>query len=250
MYSDLNGKVAMVTGAAMGIGKETALRLARDGCDVALVDLDKQGLEQSAHAVEALGRNALFCAVDISQWDQVQAMVARVLSACKRIDILVNSAGILGPSAPVWEYAIEDWDRVMAVDLRGTFLMCKAVVGAMRQQQSGRIVNLASIAGKEGNPMMCAYTAAKAAVIAFTRSLALEVVKDGIVANAISPTMIEGRIADSIPPEQKKNLLAKIPMGRLGKTEEVANLIRFLVSDQCTFSTGACYDITGGRAVY
>lgn len=250
MTADLKGKVALVTGAAMGIGKAVAERLAKDGSDIVLVDLEKELMQETAKAIEDLGRRTLICEGDISDWDQVQGMVDRGVEVFGKIDILVNSAGILGPNVPVWEYAVEDWDRVIGVDLRGTFLMCKAVVGHMRKQKSGRIVNLSSIAGKEGNPMMCAYTAAKAGVIAFTRGLALEVVNDGIIANAIAPTVIEGRISKSFTKEQEEILYAKIPMARLGKTEEVANLVKFLVSDQCSFSTGACYDISGGRAVY
>lgn len=247
---DLKGKVSIVTGSAMGIGKAVALRFAGDGSDVALVDMEKDLMKETALEIEGMGRKALICDIDISQWDQVRTMVDDVLKNFQRIDILVNSAGILGPNVPVSEYPIEEWDRVVAVDLRGTFLLCKAVIAPMQKQKSGRIVNIASIAGKEGNPFMCAYTAAKAAVIGFTRSLALEVVQDGIIVNAISPTVIEGRIAKAVTPEQQKILLSKIPMGRLGKPEEVAAMIRFMVSDECSFSTGYNFDISGGRAVF
>jgi 3-oxoacyl-[acyl-carrier protein] reductase len=250
MSAELTGKVAVVTGSAMGIGQAVALRLAKDGCDLVLVDLDKDLMRETAQAVESLGRKALVCPVDIAQWTQVKGMADNAINTFGRIDILVNSAGILGPNVPVWEYSVEDWDRVIGVDLKGTFLMCKAVIGQMRQQKGGRIVNLSSIAGKDGNPLMCGYTAAKAGVIAFTRGLALEVVQDGIVVNSIAPAVIEGRISKATTEEQQKVLRAKIPMNRLGKPEEVANLVRFLVSDECTFSTGACYDISGGRAVY
>jgi len=250
MSAELNGKVAIVTGSAMGIGQAVALRLAADGCDLVLIDLDRELLGETARQVEALGRRVLLCPVDIAQWDQVREMAETVVGTFGRIDILVNSAGILGPNVPVWEYAVEDWDRVISVDLKGTFLMCKAVIEQMRRQRSGRIVNLSSIAGKDGNPLMCGYTAAKAGVIAFSRGLALEVVKDGIVVNSIAPAVIEGRISKATTPEQQQVLRSKIPMDRLGRPEEVASLVRFLVSDQCTFSTGACYDISGGRAVY
>ena len=246
----MNGKIAMITGAAMGIGKAVALRLAADGCDIVLVDLEESLMKETAKEIEALGRSTHICKLDISDWDAVQAAVKGSIEKFGKIDILVNSAGILGPNVPVWEYDVAAWDAVMGVDLRGTFLMCKAVVPNMLERKSGWIVNLASIAGKDGNGMMCGYTAAKAGVIGFTRGLALEVVGDGIVVNSIAPAVIEGRISKAVTPEQAKILLSKIPMGRLGKPEEVAALVRFLVSDQCTFSTGACYDISGGRAVY
>lgn len=247
---EMKGRVALITGAAMGIGKAAALRLASDGCDIVLVDLEKSGMLETSREIEALGRKTLICSGDISDWNQIRNMVGKADETFGRIDILVNSAGILGPNVPIWQYSVEAWDQVINVDLRGTFLMCKAVVDIMRRQKRGWIVNLSSIAGKDGNPMMCGYTAAKAGIIGFTRGLALEVIQDGIVANSIAPAVIEGRISKSFTPEQEKVIYAKIPMARLGKPEEVANLIRFLVSDQCTFSTGACYDISGGRAVY
>lgn len=250
MASDLTGKVSIVTGAAMGLGKAVALRLAKDGSDIVLVDIDAKAMQEAAAEIQALGRKTLIQAVDISQWSQVKEMADSVLNVFKRIDILVNAAGILGPTLPVWEYPVEDWDRVVNIDLKGTFLLCKAVIGQMRTQKSGRIVNFASIAGKDGNPNSCAYTASKAGVIGFTRGLALEVAKDGIFVNSIAPTMIEGKMAESMTDEQMKMLFSKIPMGRLGKPDEVAALVRFLVSDECSFSTGACYDISGGRAVY
>ena len=250
MANGLAGKVAIVTGAAMGIGQTVALQFAQDGCDLILVDLDLALLQETAEAIKKLGRKAVVFPADISQWSEVKGISDVAMNNFQRIDILVNSAGILGPNVPVWEYDVEDWDRVIGVDLKGTFLMCKAVVDQMRKQKSGRIVNLSSIAGKDGNPMMCGYTAAKAGVIGFSRGLALEVVQDGIIVNSIAPAVIAGRISMATTEEQQKVLRSKIPMNRLGKPEEVANLVRFLVSDQCTFSTGACYDISGGRAVY
>lgn len=250
MANDLAGKVSIVTGAAMGIGKAVALRLAQDGSDIVLVDLDRDQLQVVAAEIQALGRKTLIHVVDIAQWSQVKAMADNVIDVFKRIDILVNSAGILGPTLPVWEYSVEDWDRVVAIDLKGTFLLCKAVIEQMRTQKSGRVVNLASIAGKDGNPNSCAYTASKAGVIGFTRGLALEVAKDGILVNSIAPTMIEGRMSASMTDEQIAMLFSKIPMGRLGKAEEVAALVKFLVSQECSFSTGFCYDLSGGRAVY
>lgn len=247
---DLLGKVSIVTGSAQGIGKEVALRLARDGSDVVIVDIDRDQGREVADQIQSLGRRSVVYEVDVSRWDQIKAMVDGVMKEFGKVDILVNSAGILGPTVPVTEYSIDDWDRVTNIDLKGTFLICKAVVEVMLPRKSGRIVNLASIAGKEGNPYMCAYSASKAGVIAFTRALALEVAGDNIIVNSVAPTMIEGPLSSSMTEEQHKTLLSKIPMGRLGKTSEVAALIKYLVSEECTFSTGHCHDLSGGRAVY
>jgi len=247
---DLVGKVSIVTGGAMGIGKEISLRLAKDGSDIAIVDIEREIGQKVVDEVKAMGRRSIFSQVDVSQWDQVREAVDEVLKNYKKIDILVNSAGILGPVVTVLDYSVEDWSRIIQINLMGTFFFCKAVLPAMIKQKSGRIVNLASIAGKEGNAYMSAYSASKAAVIGFTKSLAKEVAPHNIVVNCVSPAVIETRIADSIGEEQRKVLLQKIPMGRFGKPYEVAALVKFLVSEECMFSTGQCYDISGGRAVY
>lgn len=247
---DLLGKLSIVTGSAMGIGKEVALRLARDGSDIAVVDIEKEGAQKTVEEIRAMGRKSLFFGVDVARWDQVKAMVDEILKNFNKVDILVNNAGILGPVAGVWEYRVEDWDRVMEINLKGTFLCCKAVIPPMLKQKSGRIVNISSIAGKEGNPNMSAYSTSKAAVIGFTKSLAKEVAQQNIIVNCISPALVETRLVEEMGEEQRKILLSKIPVGRFGKTSEVAALVKFLVSDQCTFSTGQCYDISGGRAVY
>jgi 3-oxoacyl-[acyl-carrier protein] reductase len=209
---DLLGKISIVTGGAMGIGREIALRLAQDGSDIAVVDVEKEEGQKTAEEVRSMGRKSLFLEVDVTQWDQVRAMVDGVLKRFNKVDILVNSAGILGPLVPLWEYSVEDWDRVMGINLRGTFLCSKAVIVPMLDQKSGRIVNISSIAGKEGNPKMNAYSTSKAAVIGFTKSLAKEVAQENIIV--------------------------------------VAALVKFLVSEECAFSTGQCFDISGGRAVY
>jgi NAD(P)-dependent dehydrogenase (short-subunit alcohol dehydrogenase family) len=247
---DLLGKLSIVTGSAMGIGKEVALRLARDGSDIAVVDIEKEGAQKTVEEIRAMGRESLFFEVDVARWDQVKAMVDEILRDFKKVDILVNNAGILGPVVTVREYPVEDWDRVMEINLKGTFLCCKAVIPPMLKQKSGRIVNISSIAGKEGNPNMSGYSTSKAAVIGFTKSLAKEVAQQNIVVNCISPALIETRIVEEMGEAQRKILLSKIPVGRFGKTSEVAALVKFLVSEECTFSTGQCYDISGGRAVY
>ncbi len=247
---DLLGKVSIVTGAAMGIGREIALRLARDGSDVVVVDIEKEPAQEVVKEIQSGGRKSLFFETDVARWDQVKAMVEGILKDFKGIDILINNAGIVGPVVPVWEYGVEDWDRVMEINMKGIFLCCKAIMPSMVKRKSGRIVNIASIAGKEGNPRMSAYSSSKAAVIAFTKSLAKEVAQQNIVVHCVAPALIETRMVEIMGSEQREFLLSKIPLGRFGNPSEVAALVRFLVSDECSFSTGQCYDISGGRAVY
>jgi len=247
---DLLGKISIVTGSAMGIGREIALRLARDGSDVAIVDLERKAGQEVAKEIQSMGRRSLFFEVDVSRWDQVRGMVDEVLRDFNKVDILINNAGIVGPVQPVWEYRVEDWDRVMDVNMKGTFLCCKAALPSMVKRKSGRIVNIASISGKEGNPRMPAYSSSKAAVIAFTKALAKEVIQQNILVHCIAPALIETRMVEIMGEEQRQILLSKVPMGRFGKPSEVAALVKFLVSDQCSFSTGHCYDLSGGRAVY
>ncbi len=247
---DLAGKISIVTGGAMGIGKAIALRLARDGSDVVVADIDGELVQKTAKEIQSIGRKSLFFKLDVRQYDQVKAMVDEILKSFDKVDILVNNAGILGPVTPVWEYPIEDWDRVMEVNMKGTFLCCKTVVPLMLKRKNGRIVNVASLGGKESNPNMSAYCASKAAVIGFTKTLAKEVAQQGIVVNCVTPSVIETRIAESLGEDVRKTLLQKIPMGRFGKPSEVAALVKFLVSEDCGFSTGQCYDISGGRSDY
>lgn len=247
---DLSGKVSIVTGAAMGIGREIALRLARDGSDVVVVDIEKELAQEVVKKIQSGGRKSLFFETDVARWEQVKAMVDAVVGKFNRVDILINNAGIVGPVVPVWEYPVEEWDRVMEINMKGIFLCCKAVMPSMVKRKSGRIVNIASIAGKEGNPRMSAYSSSKAAVIAFTKSLAKEVAQQNIMVHCIAPALIETRMMEIMGSEQREFLLSKIPMGRFGNPSEVAALVRFLVSDECSFSTGHCYDISGGRAVY
>lgn len=247
---DLLGKISIVTGSAMGIGKEIALRLARDGSDIVVVDIEKELAHKVLQEIQLMGRKSLFFEVDVTRWDQVKAMVDEVLGNFKKVDILVNNAGIVGPVVPVWEYRVEDWDRIMEINMKGTFLCCKAIISSMLQQKSGRIVNIASMSGKEGNPRMSAYSSSKAAVIAFTKALAKEVAQQNIIVNCIAPALIETRMLKIMGEEQREFLLSKIPMGRFGKPSEVSALVKFLVSDECSFSTGHCYDLSGGRAVY
>jgi 3-oxoacyl-[acyl-carrier protein] reductase len=243
-------RVALVTGGGRGIGRATARRLAMEGCHVAVADVDRAAADAVAAEVRALGRKALAVALDVASASDVERGVAEVLGMFGRADVLVNSAGVLGPFLPVWETPVESWDRLIAIHLRGTFLCCRVVVPGTIANHWGRIVNLASIAGKEGYPLDAAYCAAKAGVIAFTESLAKEVAPHNIRVNAVAPTVIETDLVKGIPADEIAAKQRLIPLGRFGTPEEVAALIRFLVSDESSFITGQCSDISGGRATY
>ncbi len=233
----LSGKTALVTGAARGIGLAIATRLAADGARVALLDQDADGVETAARGV---GRGALALVGDVRRAKDVDGAVARVEGAWGRLDVLVNNAGITGRSFPIWELSDEDWQRVINV----------AAVKVMLRQGGGRIVNIASIAGKEGNPTLVPYSAAKAGVIGLTKALAKEVATRGIFVNAVAPAVIGTELLKQMEQSTVDLLVSKIPMGRVGKPEEVAALVAWLASDECSFSTGAVYDLSGGRATY
>ena len=248
---DLTGQVAVVTGAATGIGKAIAVRLAGAGARIAVADLDASRAEGVAKGLPPVGAGNHFAvAVDIANGSSVKAAAKLVYDRAGKIEILVNNAGIAGVAAPLWEQPEDDWDRVIAVNLKGTFNWCRAVVQQMRERKYGRIVNIASIAGKEGNPNMTAYSASKAAVIGFTKSFAKEVAKEGICVNAVSPAVVQTEILNQITPEQVAYMTQRIPIGRTGKPEEIAAVVHFLSSPDCSFVTGACYDASGGRATY
>lgn len=240
-------KTALVTGAARGIGLAIATRLAADGLRVALLDQDGDAVEAAARSV---GRGALALVGDVTRTKDVDGAVARVESAWGRLDVLVNNAGITGRSFPIWELSDEDWRRVIDVDLTGVFLCCRAAVKVMLRQGGGRIVNIASIAGKEGNPTLVPYSTAKAGIIGLTKALAKEVATRGILVNAVAPAVIGTELLKQMEPSTVDLLISKIPMGRVGKPEEVAALVAWLASDECSFSTGAVYDLSGGRATY
>ena len=240
-------KTALVTGAARGIGLAVASRLAADGARVALLDLDLATTEAAARKV---GGDALAIAADVTRGAEVDAAVRRVVERWGRLDVLVNNAGITGRSFPIWELTDEDWRRVIDVDLTGVFLCCRAAVRVMLEQASGRIVNIASIAGKEGNPTLVPYSSAKAGVIGLTKALAKEVATRGIHVNAVAPAVIGTELLKQMEKSTVDMLVGKIPMGRMGTPEEVAALVAWLASDECSFSTGAVYDLSGGRATY
>ncbi len=240
-------RVALVTGAARGIGLAVARRLHTGGALVALADLNAEGA--SARAAE-LGERAMAVPVDVSDPESVEQMVTAVVSRWGRIDILVTCAGVLGPTAPVDGYPLDAWRRIMATNLDGVFYCCRAVLPHMLARGWGRIVNLASIAGKEGNPNAAAYAASKGGVIAFTKALGKEVATRGVLVNCVAPALIDTDMARELPPEMRAYVTARIPMGRLGTADEVAALVAWLCSEECSFSTGAVYDISGGRATY
>jgi NAD(P)-dependent dehydrogenase (short-subunit alcohol dehydrogenase family) len=246
----LDGRIAIVTGAAQGIGFAVAHRLARAGAQVAVADVNVIRAAEAAAKIAGEGLRAQPIGVDVSDEAAVGAMIATVHHEMGPIAILVNNAGVTGGTARVEEIALSAWDRTIAVNLRGVFLCCRAVLPDMRAAHYGRIVNVASIAGKEGNPGLAAYSASKAAVIGFTKSLAKEVAQEGIIVNAISPAVIQTEILDQLAQETIDYMVSRIPLGRTGTPEEVAALIGWLVGDECTFTTGQCIDISGGRATY
>jgi 2-dehydro-3-deoxy-L-rhamnonate dehydrogenase (NAD+) len=234
-----SGKVALVTGGSSGIGLATAERLLREGARVATVDLQAGG-----------PTGALALAADVSDSEQVRAAVASTEQDVGPIDIVVCSAGIPGRSLRTLEVEDAEWRRVLAVNTDGVFFCNRAVLAGMVERGYGRIVNLASIAGKEGNPMAAAYSASKAAVIALTKAIAKDVAQTGVLVNCVAPAVIDTPILDGITEEHVGYMVERIPMGRIGTVEEVAALVCWLASDECSFSTGATFDISGGRAVY
>lgn len=245
-FFSLEGQVAVVTGGAQGIGEGIVRRLHSAGARVAVLDTQEA---QARPVAEAAGGIAVQC--DISSAASVEGAMRRVREKLGPADILVNNAGIAGRTLPLWELNETDLDTVYAVNVRGVFLMSKAVIGGMMERGYGRILNVASIAGKEGNPTLGPYSASKAAVIALTKSLAKEVAGKGdITVNSIAPAVIRTKILDGLAQETVQYMVSKIPMGRTGTIEEVAALVHFLVSREASFTTAQCYDISGGRATY
>jgi len=244
---DFKGRHAVVTGAATGLGYAIAQRLIASGGSVSVWDRDEAAAQKAA--IE-LGNGTQAVAVDVSQQASVAAAVQATLAKAGRIDALVNSAGITGPNTKVWDYPVDAWRQVMDVNLTGLFICCREVVPAMRERNYGRIVNIASVAGKDGNPNASAYSASKAGVMALTKSLGKELADTGVRVNCVTPAAVKTAIFDQMTPEHIAFMLSKIPMGRFGTTEEVAAMVGWLCTEDCSFSTGAVFDLSGGRSTY
>ena len=234
---DFSGRVALVTGAASGIGAAVARRLSSSGAQVAALDLQPVDGYFSVQA-------------DISRSSEVNAAVARVEQELGRLDVLVNSAGIPGRSLRTVDVDDDEWQRVLGINASGSFYLSRAVLPGMVERGYGRIVLLASIAGKEGNPMAAAYSASKAAVIALAKAIGKDVAGTGVLVNAIAPAVIQTPILEGISEEHVEYMLQRVPLGRMGTADEVANLVAFLASEELSFSTGATFDISGGRATF
>lgn len=249
-FFDLSGQTAIVTGAGQGIGAGIAKRLARAGAAVAIADRNRESAEACAAALNASGHAAFAVETDVADPVSVRQAVDRVLALQGRVHVLVCNAGVAGKALPAWEQADQDWQAVIDINLSGVFYCCRAVLPTMLEHGYGRIVNIASLAGKEGNPNMVAYSASKAGVIALSKSIAKETALKDICVNAISPTVIRTPILDQITEEQVNYMTSKIPRARTGTVEEVAAVAHFLASPDCSFVTGQCYDVSGGRATY
>jgi 2-dehydro-3-deoxy-L-rhamnonate dehydrogenase (NAD+) len=244
---DFAGRSAAITGGAMGIGLAVAQRLVQSGARVALWDRDEGAL---AAAKQALGGAAHTFALDVSDASAVSRVAQASAEALGGIDVLVCSAGITGPNVPLAEYPVDEWKRVFDVNVHGLFLCNRAVVPVMQKKDYGRIVNIASVAGKEGNPNASAYSASKAAVIGLTKSLGKELAKTNIRVNCVTPAAVRTAIFDQMTQQHIDFMLSKIPLGRFGTVDEIAAMVAWLASEDCSFSTGAVFDLSGGRATY
>ena len=244
---DFAGRTAAITGGAMGIGLAVARRLVGSGAKVALWDRDEKALAQ---AKAALGPDVLTWPLDVADAAAVARVAQATADACGGLDILVCSAGITGPNVPLADYPVDDWKRVFDVNVHGVFLCNRAAVPLMQRKDYGRIVNIASVAGKEGNPNASAYSASKAAVIGLTKSLGKELAKTGIRVNCVTPAAVRTAIFDQMSQQHIDFMLSKIPLGRFGTVDEIAALVCWLATEDCSFSTGAVFDLSGGRATY
>lgn len=245
--------VAVVTGGVGDIGAAIAVALRADGMRVVCLDLDSSlpPLDRAARAApKVLANGAHGYQLDVTDHTRVTEVIDRVVDEYGRIDVLVNNAGISGPARPIWDTPVDYWHRIFDVHAHGTFYMMRETLPHMIDRGQGRVVNIASVAGKEGNINTSAYSSAKAAVLAMTKSTGKELATSGVLVNAVAPGLIETSLGEQVTPSHRELLRAKIPMGRGGQPEEVAEMVRFLASDRCTFSTGAVFDLSGGRATY
>ncbi len=243
----MQGRHAVITGGATGLGYAIAQRMLASGASVTLWDRDTSALSK---ACAELGSQAHGVTMDVGEHASVVAAVSQTLKQSPAIDALVNCAGITGPNTKVWSYPVADWQQVMQVNLNGLFYCCREVTPHMRERNYGRIVNIASVAGKDGNPNASAYSASKAAVMALTKSLGKELADTGVRVNCVTPAAVKTAIFDQMTPEHIAFMLSKIPMGRFGTPEEVAAMVSWLCTEVCSFSTGAVFDLSGGRSTY
>jgi 3-oxoacyl-[acyl-carrier protein] reductase len=246
---DLNNRNAIVTGGARGIGLSIASRLLKSGANVSIWDVDAAALAEATEELKSLG-TLHTAVVDVTRTDSTEAGAASTLQAFGKLDILVNNAGIAGANAKTWETDPLEWRRVLDINLTGPFHCCRAVIPHLVRNGYGRIVNIASIAGKEGNPNASHYSASKAGVIALTKSLGKELATSNVIANCVTPAAIETDIFKQMAQTHIDYMLSKIPMGRFGQTSEVAALVAWLCSEDCSFTTGGVFDLSGGRATY
>ncbi len=246
---DLSGASAVITGGARGIGFACAARFLQSGATVTLWDLDPDALKAAASQLKSEG-TVHTCIADVSDPASVDEATQETIRAAGKVDILVNNAGITGPNKVTWEYPPDDWRRVIEIDLIGPFLCARAMLPGMIARGYGRIVNVASVAGKEGNPNASAYSAAKAGLIGLTKSLGKELATSGILVNCVTPAAAQTELFQQMTEEHVRYMLSKIPMNRFIKVEEVAALVAWLSSSECSFSTGAVFDLSGGRATY
>lgn len=247
VYADrFKGQVAIVTGGASGVGREVAARLTQEGAKVVLWDMNVDALADAKAATGAVDAVQL----DVTDAEAVQAAADAVAEKLGRVDVLIASAGITGATVPVQEFPLDSWRRVIDINLNGLFYCCRAVIPHMLKNDYGRIVNVSSVAGKEGNPNASAYSASKAGVIGFTKSLGKELARTGIRVNALTPATFKSPILEQLPQSQVDYMLSKIPAGRLGEVHEVAAMISWMASAECSFTTASTFDISGGRTTY
>jgi len=246
MPGRFEGQVAVVTGGAQGLGLAISRRLASEGASVVVWDINLEHFDETSTGFRPAGQ----ANVDVTSPTAVASATDDVMSTFGRIDIMVNNAGITGPVAPVEDYRLEDWMRVLTLDLTAVFLCCRACIPPMKAQGYGRIVNVASIGGKEPVPGICAYGAAKAGVIGFTKSIARELAGTGVLANCVAPAMVETKLLEQMTPSFVEESRNKIPLGRFITAEEVATAVAFAASTECSYATGFTFDVSGGRATY
>ena len=248
---DMKGRHAVITGGATGLGFAIAQRMLASGARVTLWDRDAPGMAAAAEQLKKEHPGAVVntVQVDVASHDSVVKATAQT-TALAGVDVLVNSAGITGPNTKLWDYPVEDWKQVFDVNVHGLFYCCREISAHMKARNYGRIVNIASVAGKDGNPNASAYSASKAAVIGLTKSLGKELAETGVRVNCVTPAAVKTTMFDQMSPEHIQFMLSKIPMARFGLPEEVAAMVTWLSTEDCSFSTGAVFDLSGGRATY